>query len=142
MAGNTFWEIAMMSQHPNLLRCMRGMQAFNEDDFDTVNRIFSKDVVYRIAGRSPIAGEYVGILQLDKLLKIVKEMSGGTMAIDPQVVLADDHSVMMYAHVTAQREGKMLDIDNAYLYRFDDTGKIIEGRTIPVDLYAFDAFWS
>jgi len=49
---------------------------------------------------------------------------------------------MVYGHATAQREGKTLDIDHAYLYRFDHEGKIIEGRTIPVDLYAFDEFWS
>ena len=69
-------------------------------------------------------------------------MTGGTLTIEPQIVLADDQSVMVYACSTAQREGKTLDINQVNLYRFNDEGKIYEGRAIPVDLYAYDAFWS
>ena len=49
---------------------------------------------------------------------------------------------MPYGRATAEREGKRLDIDHAYLHLFDDEGKVIEGRTIPVDLYALDDCWS
>lgn len=72
----------------------------------------------------------------------MKELSGGTIKFEPQVVLADDKAVMVYGHATAQRDDKTLDIDHAYLYRFNEERRIIEGRTIPVDLYAFDDFWS
>jgi hypothetical protein len=81
-------------------------------------------------------------VQFDKALKLVKELSGGTIKFEPHIVLADDQAVMVYGHATAQREGKALDIDHAYLYRFNKEEKIFEGRTIPVDLYAFDEFWS
>jgi ketosteroid isomerase-like protein len=132
----------MAEQHPNVLRYIRVIRAFNENNLDDVEELCSENVVYRIAGRSPIAGEYRGIEQFDRALKLVKELSGGTIKFEPQVVLADAQAVMVYGHATAQREGKTLDIDHAYLYRFDNEGKIIEGRTIPVDLYAFDEFWS
>jgi ketosteroid isomerase-like protein len=132
----------MAEQHPNILRYMRGLRAFNENDLNTAKETFSENIVYRIAGRSPIAGEYHGIEQFGKLLQLVKKLSGGTFTVEPQVVLADDQAVMVYAHVTAQREGKTLDIDQAYLYRFDKEGKVIKGRAIPVDLYACDSFWS
>jgi ketosteroid isomerase-like protein len=135
-------EYVMVKEHPNLLRYMYTIRAFNDNDLDKAGKYCSEDIVYKIAGRSPIAGEYRGIEQFDKALKLVKELSGGTIRFEPQVVLADDRSVMVYGHATAQREGKKLDIDHAYLYRFDEEGKIIEGRTIPVDLYAFDEFWS
>ena len=72
----------------------------------------------------------------------VKELSGGTIAFEPKVFLADDRALMVYGRATAEREGKKLDIDHAYLYLFNDEGKVVEGRTIPVDLYAFDDFWS
>ena len=48
---------------------------------------------------------------------------------------------MVYSHITATRNGKQLNMEVAYLFRFDEEGKIMEGRTIPVDLYAFDEFW-
>lgn len=132
----------MTQQHPNVLRYMRVIRAFNENDLDTVKETCSENIVYRIAGRSPIAGEYRGIEQFGKALQLVKELSGGTITFEPKVILADDKHVMVYGRATAQREGKTLDIDHAYLYGFGDEGKLIEGRTIPVDLYAFDEFWS
>ena len=132
----------MAETHPNVLRYMHTIKAFNDNDLDAASEYCSNNIVYRIAGRSQIAGEYRGIEQFDKALKLVKELSGGTIKFDPQIVLADDHAVMVYGRATAQREGNMLDIDHAYLYRFNREGKIVEGRTIPVDLYAFDEFWS
>jgi ketosteroid isomerase-like protein len=135
-------EEAMAEQHPNIIRYMHTIRAFNDNDLDAASEYCSENIVYKIAGRSPIAGEYRGIEQFDQALKRVKDLSGGTIRFEPQVILADDQAVMVYGHATAQREGKTLDIDHAYLYRFDKEGKIIEGRTIPVDLYAFDEFWS
>jgi ketosteroid isomerase-like protein len=137
-----FLEGVMAKQHPNVLRYMHTIQAFNDNDIDEAGKYCSKDIVYRVAGRSQIAGEYRGIEQFDRALKLVKELSGGTIKFEPDVVLANDEAVMVYGRATAQRNGKTLDIDHAYLYRFNKEGKIIEGRTIPVDLYAFDEFWS
>jgi ketosteroid isomerase-like protein len=132
----------MTEQHPNVLRIMRGIQAFNENDIDTVKGIFSEDIVYRVPGRSPMAGEYRGIDEVGKLLQRARKLTGGTATIEPKVVLGDEKSVMVYGHATGKREGKRLDIDNAYLYQFDDDGKCIEARVIPADLYAYDKFWS
>jgi ketosteroid isomerase-like protein len=132
----------MTKQHPNVSRYIRAIQAFNENDLNEASLTFSENIVYRIAGRSPLAGEYRGIEQFDKVLRLAKELSGGTIKFEPQTILADNKAIMVYGHATAKREGKMLNIDHAYLYKFDEEGKIIEGRTIPVDLYDFDAFWS
>jgi ketosteroid isomerase-like protein len=129
-------------QHPNVLRYIHTIRAFNDNDIDAVSGYCSQNIVYRVAGRSPIAGEYHGIEQFARALKLAKELSGGTIKFEPQVILANDQAVMVYGHAAARREGKTLDIDHAYLYRFNKEGKIIEGRTIPVDLYAFDEFWS
>ena len=134
----------MVKQHPNVLRYMCGIQEFNEDKIDdSVETLsFSEDIKYRIAGKSCIAGEYNGIEQFTKVLQLVKELTGGTISFKPQVVLADDRTVMAYGRANAKREGKILDIDHAYLYKLDKEGNIVEGMTIPVDLYAFDEFWA
>jgi ketosteroid isomerase-like protein len=132
----------MAKQHTNVSRYMRAIQAFNENDLNEASLTFSEDVVYRIAGRSRLAGEYRGIEQFDKVLRLAKELSGGTIKFEPQTILADNKAIMVYGRATAKREEKMLDVDHAYLYRFNEEGKIIEGRTIPVDLYAFDEFWT
>ena len=55
---------------------------------------------------------------------------------------ADDRALMVYGRATAEGEGEKLDIDHAYRYLINDEGKVVEGRTIPADLYAFDDFSS
>lgn len=132
----------MTEQHPNVIRYRNALQAFNDNELDTARNAFSKDMVYRFPGRSPVAGEYRGIEQFFKVLRLLKDMTGGTLTIKPQVILADEQVVMVYCHATAQREGKTLDMDQVNLYRFNEEGKIFEGRVIPVDLYAYDSFWS
>ena len=132
----------MPKQHPNIRRYLHTIEAFNDNDLEAAGEYCSENIIYRVPGRSLIAGEYRGIAQFDKVLKLVKELSGGTVKLEPQIVLADDQAVMVYGNATAQRDGKTLDINHAYLYRFNSEGKIIEGRTIPVDLYAFNEFWS
>lgn len=119
----------------------RGIQALNENDLAAAREIFAENMVYRVPGKSPIAGEYRGISEFKDLLKRVRELSGGTVAFEPRVVLTDANSVMMYGRSTAKREGKRLELEQAYVYLFDDDGKVVEGRTIPTDLYAFDEFW-
>ena len=75
-----------------------------------------------------------------KLIEKVKELSGGTVTIKPLVTLADDEYVFVLARVTGRRGEKVLDIEHCYLYRFSN-GQLVEGRTMPVDLYEFDEFW-
>ena len=56
-------------------------------------------------------------------------------------VLADERYLFVYGRVHAERAGKTLDSDHCVVFRFSE-GKIVEGRTVPVDLYEFDDFWS
>lgn len=132
----------MPDQHPNLATYIRLMQAFNAGNMTTVQQCMSESVVYHAPGKSPLAGEYVGIDAFRQLFDEITKAADGTMKHAPLHILADDQAVMVYNNVTGTRNGKHYDGDVAYLFRFDEGGKIYEGRTIPVDLYAFDEFWS
>ena len=135
-------EGIMVEQHPNAIRYRNALRAFNDNEMDTAKNAFSKDMVYHFPGRSPIAGEYHGVEQFFEVLHLIKDMTAGTLTIKPQIVMANDEAVMVYARATAQREGRTLDIAQVNLYRFNEDGIIFEGRIIPVDLYAYDSFWS
>lgn len=120
---------------------MRSVQAFNDNDLETTKEFFREDVVWRVPGRSPIAGEYHGLDEVGTFLQQVRDLTSEA-TIEPDVILADDRSVMVHARVSGKREGKRYDNDQAYLCRLDDEGKVFEVRVIPVDLYAYDEFWS
>ncbi|KON30647.1 hypothetical protein AC482_03370 [miscellaneous Crenarchaeota group-15 archaeon DG-45] len=127
-------------QNPNVERLMRIWKAFNENDLEAIAQMVDGEIVYRVSGRGPISGTYNGRHEFIAALERVKELSGGTMTVQPMVTLADDEFVFALARARGQRGEKKLDIEHCYLYRFRD-GRLVEGRTMPVDLYAFDEFW-
>ncbi len=129
-----------MVENENLKRLMAVLDAFNRNDIDAAASGVADDVVYIIRGRATVSGIYRGRQQFAGVLRRIKQMTDGTMAGKPEVVLVDGDNIMMYMHVTGTRpDGRRYDNDQAYLYRFRE-GKLIEGQTIPVDQHAFEEF--
>jgi len=85
-------------------------------------------------------GNYIYINGSGESIEKAKELSGATITVKPIVTLADDEYVFVLGRATGRRGEKVLDIEHCYLYRFSN-GKLVEGRTMPVDLYEFDEFW-
>ena len=129
-----------MDKKTNLKTLMAVLEGFNRNDIDAAASGVAEDVVYIIRGRARVSGIYRGRQQFADVLRRIKQMTDGTMAGKPEVVLADGDNIMMYMHVTGARpDGRRYDNDQAYLYRFRE-GKLIEGQTIPVDQHAFEEF--
>jgi ketosteroid isomerase-like protein len=128
-------------QHPNVARYWRMIEAFNQNDLAAAAHILDADIVYTIPGRSVLSGETHGIAAHLEVLRRARERSGGTLRLDPYAVAAEADYVFVYGRITAAREGKSFDSDHCVIFRFSG-GRIVEGRTVPVDLYAFDEFWA
>ena len=127
----------MKEPHPNVKLLSRVVEAFNANDIETMKRLMSEDFVYRVYGRGPRAGTYKGHQGFMQIMEVAK----GVINSKPLVMVADDEHVFMLAKLTGKRRGKVLDTENCYLYRVRD-GRLVEGRNIPTDQYAFDEFWS
>jgi ketosteroid isomerase-like protein len=59
------------------------------------------------------------------------------MTSKPYLFLSEREYLFVASKLTGKREGKSLETENCYLYRFRDV-KIVEGRNIPTDQYAFE----
>ncbi len=47
--------------HPNADLLRKGYDAFSKGDLDTIrNEVFSPDIVFHVAGRNPLSGDYQG----------------------------------------------------------------------------------
>ncbi len=130
----------MNEQHPNIVRYLESVRAFNANDVATALKYTDENVIYHVPGRSSVAGEYRGIRDYHEALRRGREMSGNTLSLEPRAVLADDQHLVVYGRIRAQRLGRTLDSDHCVVFRFDGD-RIVEARTIPVDLYAWDEFW-
>lgn len=129
------------SDHPHVHAYRRMMEAFNRNDLSTVSELVAANVEYVVPGRSLLAGHTHDISGLLSMLQRTKELSHGTLRLDLRSVVADDEHLFVYGRIRAERPGKRLDSDHCVVFRFEN-GKIVAGRTVPVDLYEFDAFWS
>jgi ketosteroid isomerase-like protein len=129
------------TDHPNVLAYKRMIAAFNTNDLGAVQALVSPDLVYTIPGKSQIGCHTRGVMPHLTVLKLARELSAGTLRLEPRAVVADGNYLVVWGRITAEREGRRLDSDHCVMYRFED-GRIVEGRTVPVDLYAFDDFWS
>jgi ketosteroid isomerase-like protein len=122
--------------HPNIRVVMAVLDTLNERTKDAIGGCVSADLVYTVYGRGPFAGTYRGVQDFLRLMDVAAKMG---VKAKPLVLMADGEYVFMLAKLTGKTEKNALDTENCYLYRIKD-GKIIEGRNIPTDQYAYDEF--
>lgn len=131
----------MSDLHPNVLTYLGAIDAFNRNDLNAVGAYVRRDFRYRIPGRSSVAGEFRGVDGFVEALNRLRDQSNGTIELTPVAVLADDDNLIARTHVTAQRDGRSLDTENCYAFRFVD-GKVAEGQVFLSDPEHVEAFWA
>lgn len=131
----------MSDLHPNVLTYVAAIAAFNRHDLTAVAEHVHPDFVYRIPGRSKIAGEFHGIDGFVEALTRLRDETDGTLELTPVAVLADDENLLARARVTATRGGNQLDTENCYAFRFVN-GKVAEGQVFLSDPEQVDNFWA
>ena len=128
--------------HPNEDLLREGYAAFGRGDLDALqNQFFAEDISWHFPGKSPFAGDYRGAGDVLGWLARTFEVSGGTVRVELNNVLASDDLGVALVTITAQREGRALSDDTVQVFRIRD-GKATEVWSYPADLYANDAFWS
>ena len=116
--------------------------AFGRGDLGTLrDQFFAENIVWHVAGTSPIAGDYAGMAQVMGLLGKIFELSGGTIQHElHDVLVGTDHTVAL-ATMRAQRAGRQLQ-DNIVHVIHGANGKAAEIWTSTTDPAAAAAFWS
>ncbi len=125
----------------NVERTREVFDAFLRKDGIVVGRMIDDDTVWRVPGRSVMAGEYRGRAQIFEFLRQTARLTGGTYRAELRYVAGDDEHVIAVYRATGRRDGRRLDLDQLLLFRY--RGEVWhEVLAVPTDLYAFDAFWS
>lgn len=116
-------------------------RAWLERDALTVARTIGGDVVWRVPGRSAMAGEYRGRAEIFAFLRRTAELTGGTYRAELVDVWGGDEVVVGLYRATGTRDGRTLDIPQALVFRFDGE-ELREVLAVPGDPEAFEAFWA
>jgi ketosteroid isomerase-like protein len=131
-----------MAEHANAELIRRGYAAFGSGDVAVLDSLFTNDVVWEVAGRSPLAGTYTGKADVfGKFFAGLGERSGGSLSIEIETVVADDDHVVVLSHHTGAHGGRTLDVRNIDYYVLRD-GQVSEARSTGFDVYGTDAFYA
>jgi ketosteroid isomerase-like protein len=130
-----------MADHPNVELLRKGYHAYSGGDMETLNELFADDVEWHVAGRSQLAGNYLGKDEVFGLFGKIVELSGGTARFEVHDVLANDEHGVALVTGSASREGRDFTGKDVHTFHIRD-GKVVEFWDSPLDQYAIDEFWS
>ena len=129
-------------EHPNAALARRIFAAFARRDGAAVVAALDDDVVWRVGGASPVAGEYRGRREVIDFLRMTTQETGGTYRSELLWAVADDErAVAVYRARGSRPDGRTIDIEQILLCRVAD-GRFLEVVAVPTNQVAFDAFWA
>jgi uncharacterized protein len=130
-----------VSEHPNLQIMKRALDAFKSGDGGALSQLFSPDVVWRVPGRSVLAGEYRGQEEVFGFFGRLMQLTGGTFTVSSIDMFANASGGVFVDRITAERDGRTLDVP-LILHVTIRNGQIVEGVDHFHQEHLWDAFWA
>ena len=127
--------------HPNAELLRGGYDAFAKGDIPRVLEIFAEDIAWHVPGRSPLSGDYRGHQEVVGFFTKAMELSGGTLRVQADEILADGERIIALTTVSAERNGRSWSSPEVHLWRVQD-GRAVTFREFQGDQEAEDRFWS
>jgi ketosteroid isomerase-like protein len=129
------------AEHPNAALARRVFEAFSRRDGRVVAAALDEDVVWRLGGTSPLAGEYRGRRDVVRFLAQTTALTAGTYSSELLFAVADDEHVVIVYRARGERGERSIDLQQLLLCQVRD-GRFVDVTAIPTDQYVFDAFWA
>jgi uncharacterized protein (TIGR02246 family) len=119
----------------------RGYEAFSAGDMETLADLFAEDAVWHVPGNAGISGNKEGRDAIFAFFAELFSLSGGTVKVTLQEVIAGDEHTVALDHLQAERNGTVLDQNSVNVFRIRG-GKVIEVSQFSEDTERAGSFWS
>ena len=129
-----------MSEHPNVKQINRMTKAVFENDRDTLVDVFTEDLAFHVRGPLPRAGDHTGVDGFLGVLGAIFELTDGDVKIEQHFCAADGRWATEWEHAVLGRNGRTLEANNAFVYRFAD-GRIAEMWMMCAASADHESFW-
>ena len=126
--------------HPNRDLIKRAYDAFGRGDIPTVLSILDNKIRWHVPGQNPLSGDYIGHEQVLGFFQKSMELSGGTLRIELNDIVASDTTVFVLCTVSATRSGQHGEFLEVHVWRIVD-GRAIEFREFQGDEATENDFW-
>jgi ketosteroid isomerase-like protein len=131
-----------MGEHPNVARVHEYLATYRDHAPEDLAPFFADDIVWRVGGGHHLSGTYRGKDEVLAYIARSRELTGGTLSLEPDSILASDRHLAMFTHVTGERNGRQLDANLAQVVVIDDEGAWKEYWALSDDQESIDQFWS
>lgn len=123
-------------------RIEQGAAAFAKGDLPGALDAFSENIVWKVSGKSPLAGTYEGRDGLGRFFGATFDKTQGTITLELEKVLTNgDHSVH-FIRLTATRDGQPYGITVANFGEHDPDGRTRRLWFLPDDQAALDRLFA
>jgi ketosteroid isomerase-like protein len=126
---------------PNAQLLRDGYDAFARGDLPGVLAMLAEDVAWHVPGRSPLSGDYRGHDEVAGFFATAMDLSGGTLRVRPEEIVADGPRVVVITTVSAERAGRSWSSPEVHVWEVCD-GKAVSFREYQGDQQAEDEFWA
>ena len=130
-----------MAEHPNVELLRKGYNAYSTGDMDVLTELFADDILWHIAGRSALSGDYKGRDAVFGFFGKLMELTGGTAKLEVHDLLANDEHGIAILTGTASRGGKSFSGQDVHIFHIKN-GQVVEFWDSPLDQYAADEFYA
>jgi ketosteroid isomerase-like protein len=118
----------------------RGYDAFAAGDIPTVLEVLHPDIAWHVPGRSPLSGDYQGHAGVLDFFDRCQRLSGGTLRVVADEIVADGARVFVLSTVSAQRHGRAWSSPEMHVWQVTDGGAV-EFVEFQGDQQTEDEFW-
>jgi ketosteroid isomerase-like protein len=129
-------------EHPNATRMRQTVGAFMAGDIPLLLDGFAENVVWYAPGDTPTSGRFRGREGVLRFFTMMDEVSGGTLRIDVDDVLAGDRYVTIFLTITARRHGERMSVVVAQLAEVDEHGRWSRCWFLPDKLDEWNGFFA
>ena len=129
-----------VSEHPNVTQINRMTKAVFENDRDTLADVFTENMAFHVRGALPGAGDHTGVDGFLSVLGKIFELTDGDVKIEQLFCAADGRWATEWEHAVLGRNGRTLETNNAFVYRFDDE-RIAEMWMLCAATADHESFW-
>ena len=128
-----------MPPHPNQLLSQRLWDAIATADAAALRTLIASKAVWRMYGRSPLAGSHKGIDAILHFMASVGELADELESSLIEIFASERGAVLRYS-VHARRGDRSLDVEHLFMIQIRQ-GKVVEGVFAPLDQHRYDEFW-
>lgn len=118
------------------------ISAYSGDDREAMAESLAENAVWHVGGTHRLSGDYRGRDEILGYFDTVRHETRDTMRLEPLEVLANERHGAAFLRVTAERQGRRLEVVVADAFLFDADARIEEFWAHATDQTAIDEFWS